>query len=291
MIQLNSYYSNPENKIGFDKYLTSIKKYEQLDKETEKQLFVEKRYDDIIKANLRFVISVAKQYQNALAGSSLTLEDLIAEGNAGMIEAAYKFDYTKDVKFIFYAVWYIRKNILDYLNKNFRNIRIPISQYNVYRKLTKIREKYDALEENVDIQDLLEEAIKTNKIPKTIDAEYVKNAFENVQFDKSISMKIGSENDMELIDVIENKDNLDTGSIVKRNEYNKFAQSIVNQMDEETRGIFYDVYGIETEPMTKKNISEKYGLSLEQINRKMRIFARDIQRKYKKAYAKLNEVE
>lgn len=291
MIQLNSYYSNPDNKIGFDKYLTSIKKYEQLDKAAEKQLFIEKKYDDIIKANLRFVISVAKQYQNSLGGSTLTLEDLIAEGNAGMIEAVYKFDYTKDVKFIFYAVWYIRKNILDYLNKNFRNIRIPMSQYNVYRKLTKIREKYDALEQEIDLQDLLDEAIKLNQIPKTISVDYAKTAFENVQFDKSISMKIGSENEMELIDIIENKDKLDTGSVVNLNEYNKFAREIINKMDEETKEIFFAVLGIDCEPMTKKNISEKYSISLEHINRKMRIFAKTMRIKYKNTYAKLNEVE
>lgn len=291
MIQLNSYYSNPDNKIGFDKYLTSIKKYEQLDKTTEKQLFIEKKYDDIIKANLRFVISVAKQYQNSLGGSTLTLEDLIAEGNAGMIEAVYKFDYTKDVKFIFYAVWYIKKNILDYLNKNFRNIRIPMSQYNVYRKLTKIREKYDALEQDVDLQDLLDEAIKLNQIPKTIGVDYAKNAFENVQFDKSIFMKIGSENEMELIDIIENKDKLDTGSVVNLNEYNRFAREIINKMDEETKAIFFAVLGIDCEPMTKKNISEKYSISIEHINRKMRIFAKTMRVKYKNTYAKLNEVE
>ena len=131
------------DEISIAGYLRDISKFEVLSPEQETELF--KRYHDgeqyvlekILSHNLRFVVSVAKQYQN----SGLGLNDLINEGNLGLIIAAKRFDISRGFKFISYAVWWIRQGILQALNEKGRNIRLPINRLSSYQKIIRCEER------------------------------------------------------------------------------------------------------------------------------------------------------
>ena len=146
-------------------YLKSIKKYVPLTKETEHELFQAAQagdtlaYEQLMNANLRFVVSVAKRYQN----QGLTLEELIAEGNLGLVKAYHKFDTTKDVKFITYAVWWIRQSIINAIHENSKLIRLPLNKITNVTKISKAREALlqDLEREPTDeeLEDYLEDGI------------------------------------------------------------------------------------------------------------------------------------
>ncbi len=125
--------------LSLDKYLQEISKYDLIDSEEEAKLSYKIKKGDLnalnklVTANLRFVVSVAKQYQN----QGLTLSDLINEGNIGLIKAAYRFDQTKGFKFISYAVWWIRQSILQALAEHSRIIRLPLNKITTANKVNK----------------------------------------------------------------------------------------------------------------------------------------------------------
>lgn len=137
-------------------YFKEIKDIEPLSKEEEKKLFLkakagdEKALSDFISANLRFVVSVAKQYQ----GQGIPLEDLIAEGNFGLMKAFNNFDITRNYKFITYAVWWVRQSIINCIHENSRLIRLPANKIALVSKINKIRAE---LEQNLTRPPTLEE--------------------------------------------------------------------------------------------------------------------------------------
>jgi RNA polymerase primary sigma factor len=123
--------------FSIDKYLSEISKLPMMSEEEEVAVAKRIREGDssameiLIKSNLRFVVSVAKQYQN----QGLALNDLINEGNVGLIKAATKFDETKGFKFISYAVWWIRQSILQALIEQPRVVRLPMNKATIYNKI------------------------------------------------------------------------------------------------------------------------------------------------------------
>src|SRR6201987_1669348 len=138
MAKVNKQYTNRESQ-SLDKYLQEIGKVELLDPEEEIELAKRIRDGDqvalekLTKANLRFVVSVAKQYQN----QGLSLGDLINEGNLGLIKAAQRFDETRGFKFISYAVWWIRQSILQALAEQSRIVRLPLNRIGSINKINK----------------------------------------------------------------------------------------------------------------------------------------------------------
>jgi RNA polymerase primary sigma factor len=168
---------------SIEKYMNEVSRYELLSPEQEVRLFKQFKAGDeaalrqIITANLRFVISVAKQYQNL----GLTLEDLINEGNLGLIKAAKRFDETKGFKFISYAVWWIRQSILQAVGEKARKIRVPINYQSTMIKVLEARDKLlQSFEREPNIaeiakqadlsEDIVEKCLETNMKVRSLDA-------------------------------------------------------------------------------------------------------------------------
>src|SRR5690348_12929519 len=167
-MKIGKQFTNRESQ-SIDKYLQEIGKVELLDVEEEIDLAKKIKYGDekdrqkalekLTKANLRFVVSVAKQYQN----QGLSLGDLINEGNLGLIKAAKRFDETRGFKFISYAVWWIRQSILQALAEQSRIVRLPLNQVG---SLNKINKAYSKLEQEFEREPSPEELSKILEIPQ-----------------------------------------------------------------------------------------------------------------------------
>jgi len=198
--------------------------------ENEKSLICK----ELLEGNLRFVITVAKQYQ----GQGVDLSDLIAEGNIGLMKAIQSFDWTKNLRFISYAVWWIRQSILQSLNEHSRTIRIPV---------------------NV-IQDLYKEKKRTDKTGEKID-----DRFANLPSTINLQTQINEDGDT-LIDLIVNKDSdmpdevFNNGQQLKDGLFN-----IMNILDERERQIIEDYYGISGTPRTLEDIGSDFSLTKERV--------------------------
>jgi RNA polymerase primary sigma factor len=171
---------------ALEKYLTEIGKEELLTADEEVELAQRIRKGDrkalerLTKANLRFVVSVAKQYQN----QGMTLSDLINEGNVGLIKAAEKFDETRGFKFISYAVWWIRQSILQAIAEQSRIVRLPLNQVGSMNKINRILSKFEQenerrpsieeISEHIDLpEEKIDEAILVSGRQVSVDAPFV----------------------------------------------------------------------------------------------------------------------
>ncbi|MEX2596907.1 MAG: sigma-70 family RNA polymerase sigma factor, partial [Salibacteraceae bacterium] len=160
-LKITKQLTNRDSK-SIDKYLSDVSKEEMITAEEEVRLAVRIKCGDevalnkLVSANLRFVISVAKQYQ----GHGLNLEDLIAEGNIGLIIAAKRFDETKGFKFISYAVWWIRQSIMQAIAENSRVVRLPLNKVSAIQKVahafSALEQKHERPPSNEEISELLE---------------------------------------------------------------------------------------------------------------------------------------
>lgn len=160
-LKITKQLTNRDSK-SIDKYLSDVSKEDMINAEEEVKLAKEikngneRALNKMVSANLRFVISVAKQYQ----GHGLTLEDLIAEGNIGLIIAAKRFDETKGFKFISYAVWWIRQSIMQAIAENSRVVRLPLNKVSAIQKVaqtfSRLEQEYERAPSNEEIGEVLE---------------------------------------------------------------------------------------------------------------------------------------
>ena len=184
---------------SLEKYLQEIGKVDLIEPEEEVQLALKikegdaKALDRLVKANLRFVVSVAKQYQN----QGLTLSDLINEGNLGLIKAAMRFDETKGFKFISYAVWWIRQSILQSLAEQSRIVRLPLNKVGLTNRISKA---YQLLEQEYEREPTSQELADFLELPLDEVTATMKAGFKHVSMDSPIS----SGEDITLIDLLEN---------------------------------------------------------------------------------------
>lgn len=238
--------SNPLNQDEIQIYLKEIRKYKVMTPEREKMLSQrivsndcsererEKIYKELLEGNLRFVITVAKQYQN----QGIDLADLIAEGNFGLMKAIKNFDWSKNNRFISYAVWWIKQSILQSLNENSRTIRLPV---NVVQDMYK--EKKENEKTNKELSD------KFATLPKIID----------------LDMHINEDGDT-LIDVIKN-DNVESPDEVfsTKDALKEKMMNIMSILDERERMIVEDYYGISGTPRTLEDIGSDFNLTKERV--------------------------
>jgi len=234
------------NQAEISYYLKDVRKRKILTPDREKELAkkmlnsettkkeIEKIHLELLEGNLRFVISVAKDYQN----QGIELSDLIAEGNLGLLKAINNFDWNKGFRFISYAVWWVRQSILQCLNENARTIRLPV---NIIQEIQREKKKVTNEIENI--------STKLALLPSTIN------------YDRPIN----EEGDT-LIDLIENKD-AENPEDIFNDEFNLKTElfKLMSGLDEREKNIIKDYYGLLETPMTLQEIGDGLGLTKERV--------------------------
>ena len=245
---------------SLEKYLQEIGHEERVTVEEEAELARRIREGDraalekLTRANLRFVVSVAKQYQN----QGLSLPDLINEGNLGLIKAAEKFDETRGFKFISYAVWWIRQSILQAIAEQSRIVRLPLNQVGSVNKINKALNKFEqenerrpSVEEIADEvglpQDKIADAMKVSGRHVSVDAPFVE----------------GEDNG--LLDIIANEDSPMADKTLVAESLRKEVERVLGTLNERERNVIEAFFGINQPEMTLEEIGVKYGLTRERV--------------------------
>ena len=258
-LKISKQITNRES-ASLEKYLQEIGHEELLSAEEEVELAQRIHKGDrdalerLTKANLRFVVSVAKQYQN----QGLSLADLINEGNVGLIKAAEKFDETRGFKFISYAVWWIRQSILQALAEQSRIVKLPLNQVNSVNKINKVLSKFEQENERRPSIDEIAENIDLDE-EKIADA--IRNAGRHVSMDAPFSN--GDENS--LLDVMPNDDAPLADNLVEMESLRDEIAMALNTLNERERNVIQAFYGIGQPEMTLDEIGRKYGLTRERV--------------------------
>ena len=246
---------------SLDKYLQDIGKEELISAEEEVLLAQRIRQGDqmalekLCKANLRFVVSVAKQYQN----QGLSLPDLINEGNLGLIKAAQRFDETRGFKFISYAVWWIRQSILQALAEQSRIVRLPLNQVG---SLNKIKKESSRLEQKFERPPSAEEIAEALEIPDyKIDAA-LKISTRYISMDAPLS----DDEDMKFIDVFVDEDTPVTDAGLMRESLAREIQRSLSTLTEKERDVVNLYYGIGmNHGLTLEESGAKFDLTRERV--------------------------
>jgi len=208
----------------------------------------------LVCANLRFVISVAKQYQN----QGLSLDDLISEGNIGLVKAAEKFDETKGFKFISYAVWWIRQSIMQALAEQSRIVRLPLNQVGA---LNKINKAFAALEQENHRKPSLNEV--ADKLDTTV--EKVADTLGSIGRGVSIDAPFVEGEENSLLDVLVNEDaTIADDNLMDESLSNEINRTLLTLNDREN-AIIKMFFGIGTQEMSLEEIGDKFGLTRERV--------------------------
>ncbi len=245
---------------SLDKYLQEIGKEELITVEEEVELAQRIKKGDqtalekLTRANLRFVVSVAKQYQN----QGLSLPDLINEGNLGLIKAAEKFDETRGFKFISYAVWWIRQSILQALAEQSRIVRLPLNQVG---SLNKINKAFSKFEQEFERKPSPEELAEVLDLPKEKVADTLRVSGRHVSVDAPFVD--GEENS--LLDVLQNNDSPNADRSLMNESLSKEIERALATLTEREREIIKFFFGIACQEMTLEEIGEKFGLTRERV--------------------------
>lgn len=248
-----------------DKYLQEIAEHEILTPEQEAELAQRIRRDDVealeqlVKANLRFVVSVAKQYQN----QGLPLNDLINEGNLGLIRAARKFDETRGFKFISYAVWWIRQAIMQAIVEQSRIIRLPVSKIGAYTKITKAFHQFEQeFQREPDVEELMEMLGMTKE---EIESYFRMNSY-TLSTDTSVVNTGEEEDGATLKDTLYDKDSATPEDNMMQQTIENEITVMLNGLSEREAEIISCYFGLNGKtPMTLEEIGERYGLTRERV--------------------------
>ena len=245
---------------SLEKYLQEIGREDLLSTDEEVELAQRirkgdrKALDKLTKANLRFVVSVAKQYQN----QGLSLPDLINEGNLGLIKAAEKLDETRGFKFISYAVWWIRQSILQAIAEQSRIVRLPLNQVGSVNKINRMLNKFeqenerrpsvDEISEQIDLpEDKVGEAMLANTRHVSVDAPFVDGE------------------DNSLLDVLVNDDAPLADRQLVLESLREEISNVLQTLNDRERCVIKAFYGIGEPEMTLEEIGNKYGLTRERV--------------------------
>jgi RNA polymerase primary sigma factor len=247
---------------SLEKYLQEIGKVELISPEEEVKLAVlikkgdQRALDKLTKANLRFVVSVAKQYQN----QGLTLPDLINEGNVGLIKAAGRFDETRGFKFISYAVWWIRQSILQALAEQSRIVRLPLNKVGLTNRISKA---FSQLEQEYEREPTAEEIAYLLDLETEEVAASIGSAARHISMDQPFAD--GEEGS--LLDILENPntDSTDMHQSFKVSLAAEIERSL-NTLTERQKDVICFFFGIGVDhPLSLEDIGERYSLTRERV--------------------------
>ncbi len=246
---------------SLDKYLQDIGKEELITTDEEVQLAQRIRAGDqhalekLCKANLRFVVSVAKQYQN----QGLSLPDLINEGNLGLIKAARRFDETRGFKFISYAVWWIRQSILQALAEQSRIVRLPLNQVGTLSKMNKVSSR---LEQRFERPPSADEIAKEMEIPQHKVEETMRISTRTISMDAPLDQ----DDELRFLDVFVSEDAPGTDEDLIRESLAREVQRSLSTLAEKEREILNLFYGIGVpHNYTLEEIGDMFDLTRERV--------------------------
>ena len=245
---------------SLDKYLQEIGREELVSPEEEVELAQRIRKGDqralekLTRANLRFVVSVAKQYQN----QGLSLPDLINEGNLGLIKAAEKFDETRGFKFISYAVWWIRQSILQALAAQSRIVSLPLNQVGSLNKINKALSKFEQENERQPSSEELSEMID---VPKDKISDTLRVSGRHV----SVDAPFVEGEDNSLLDVLPNDDSPSADRGLVNESLSTEIERALSTLSSREREIIKSFFGIGCQEMTLEEIGERFGLTRERV--------------------------
>ena len=245
---------------SLDKYLQEIGRKDLITVDEEVELAQKIKQGDqaaldkLVSANLRFVISVAKQYQN----QGLSLPDLIDEGNLGLIKAAQKFDETRGFKFISYAVWWIRQSILQALAEQSRIVRLPLNQVGSLNKIGKALQRFEQENERRPSPAELAEQLD---VPVEKIADTMKVSGRHV----SVDAPFVDGEDNSLLDVLPNEDSPMADSSLTQESLSKEVNRALEQLNPRERDILKMFFGIGCQEMTLEEIGAKFDLTRERV--------------------------
>ena len=258
-LKINKSITN-RSSAALDKYLVEIGREELISTDEEVELAQRIHHGDrealerLTRANLRFVVSVAKQYQN----QGLALNDLINEGNLGLIKAAQKFDETRGFKFISYAVWWIRQSILQAISEQSRSVRIPLNQIGFQSKLTKaivnFEQEFERRPSAQELADILEtdvskvqEALGMNGKKVSVDAPF--------QDDDSNS----------LIDIMTDESAPGTDNLMEKESLSSDLEAALSRLGEREVQVLKMLFGIDRNEMTAEEVANSLNLTRERV--------------------------
>jgi len=245
---------------SLDKYLQEIGKYDLISVDEEVELAQrirkgdKKAVEQLTRANLRFVVSVAKQYQN----QGLSLPDLINEGNLGLIKAAEKFDEARGFKFISYAVWWIRQSIMQAINEQSRIVRLPLNQVS---SLSKYKKAISKFEQENERKPSAEELANILEMPK----EKVESTMKVSGRHVSVDAPFQEGEDNSLLDVLENQDSPNADDSLEDESLKKEVDRAFSTLTERERVILRMAFGIGMAEMSLEEIGEQFGLTRERV--------------------------
>jgi len=250
--------------VSLDKYLHEISKEELITAQEEVALAVKIREGDeralnkLTRANLRFVVSVAKQYQN----QGLTLSDLINEGNLGLIKAAKKFDETRGFKFISYAVWWIRQAILQAIAEHARIVRLPLNKLGV---ISKINKAYSELEQTYERVPSIDEIAEIVDVPVKEIEDSMKNRNKSISMDAPLT---GDNDSGNIYDTMQSsmESSPDTGLMNESLKKEiKRALSILSERESDVIKLYYGINNKVNNNLTLEEIGLRFGLTRERV--------------------------
>lgn len=247
---------------SLDKYLTEIGKVKLITAQQEVELAVRikqgdtQALEDLCKANLRFVVSVAKQYQ----GQGLTLPDLISEGNLGLIKAAGRFDETRGFKFISYAVWWIRQQILQSLAEQARIVRLPLNKIGsinrINKAFAKLEQEYERAPTAVELAELLEMTVEEVKTSMSNSAKHLSMDAPLREGDDSGTM----------LDVMRNNDMPDPEETLMTDSLRTEIERSLDALSIREADVIRLYFGLKgNQPHTLEEIGQKFDLTRERV--------------------------
>ena len=249
------------NEQSLDNYYKEIGEIQLISPDEEIELARRIKQDDqtalnkLVRSNLRFVVSVAKSYQH----HGLSLEDLINEGNLGLLKAAHRFDETRGFKFISYAVWWIRQSILQAIAEKTRIIRLPLNRISILTKVSKVycklEQEFERAPTNDEIANILE-----------IGSENISTTIKKASRVNSLDSTINTTSNKRLIDIIEDRDELEPDSKLMSQSLKDEVQHILKGLSDRESKILILYYGLDgNKAQTLEQIGMEFKLTRERI--------------------------